>query len=153
MRVIRAARAAFLLVVLMLLASAANAERRIWHVKQDGTGDFTAIQPAMDAASPGDIVTVHPGTYQENLRFNGKDIILKGTKPWDRHTVFETAIEGIFQDNVVTLVEFSGPESSRSAVLGSVYKSTGHCCPRCFPDLPDSAAEAGKHALQDRSDR
>ncbi|MCD4829348.1 MAG: T9SS type A sorting domain-containing protein [Candidatus Cloacimonetes bacterium] len=36
-------------------------------VRQDGLGDFTAIQEAFDAASDGDTVLVWPGRYYENL--------------------------------------------------------------------------------------
>ena len=32
-------------------------------VKQDGSGDYTVIQDALDAASPGDTVLVYPGRY------------------------------------------------------------------------------------------
>ncbi|MBI5154782.1 hypothetical protein HZA57_06055 [Candidatus Poribacteria bacterium] len=111
------------LAVLLASSAVARGELRVWHVKQDGTGDFTAIQPAMDAANPGDIVTVHPGTYLENLRFNGKDIVLKGTKPWDRHTVFETTITGVWstgenQWHEGPVLDFAGTESDRCAVLG-----------------------------------
>lgn len=42
----------------------------------DGTGDFTDIQPAVDASSPGDIIGVCPGTYGPiELRW-GKELTL-----------------------------------------------------------------------------
>ena len=47
-----------------------------------GTGDFTAIQPALDAASGGDTVLVLPGTYtgadNRNLSFGTKNLVLRG---------------------------------------------------------------------------
>ncbi|HQC47406.1 MAG TPA: DUF1565 domain-containing protein, partial [Candidatus Syntrophosphaera sp.] len=43
-------------------------------VKQDGTGNYTLIQAAIEAANNGDTVLVHPGTYVENINYIGKSI-------------------------------------------------------------------------------
>jgi len=40
----------------------------------DGTGDFTEIQDGINASIDGDTVLVYPGTYYENINFNGKNI-------------------------------------------------------------------------------
>ncbi|HOX25751.1 MAG TPA: Ig-like domain-containing protein [Candidatus Krumholzibacteria bacterium] len=52
-------------------------------VDPGGGGDFTAIQPALAAAAPGDLVLVVPGTYtgpdNRNLDFGGKDLTLRST--------------------------------------------------------------------------
>jgi len=45
-------------------------------VKQDGTGDFTIIQEAIDVSIHEDTIIVHPGRYFENIIFNGKNIYL-----------------------------------------------------------------------------
>lgn len=60
-----------LLVILPCLALAATLT-----VKQDGTGDYTVIQAAVDAAIPGDSVLVHPGRYFESLMVQTNDISL-----------------------------------------------------------------------------
>ena len=43
-------------------------------------GDFATIQAALDAAQPGDAILVDPGTYVENLQFNGKNVTLQSTQ-------------------------------------------------------------------------
>ncbi len=58
-----------------------------WYVDDDGGGDFTKIQDAIDNASDGDTIFVYNGFYQENIRIN-KSIILQGQ---NRNT---TAIDG-----------------------------------------------------------
>jgi pectin methylesterase-like acyl-CoA thioesterase len=48
--------------VLVLLATPAPASQT-WIVAQDGSGDFTEVQPAIDAAQDGDLILVKPGVY------------------------------------------------------------------------------------------
>ncbi len=50
-----------LLLVAVGLASAASA--RTWRVELDGSGDYTDIQPAVDAATPGDTIRIGPGRF------------------------------------------------------------------------------------------
>ena len=45
-----------------------------WHIKLDGTGDFTTIQEGINASVDSDTVLVYPGTYYENIIYNGKNI-------------------------------------------------------------------------------
>jgi len=56
---------------------------RIWHVDDDlqdyPEADFTSISDAVNAASSGDIIVVHPGTYEETIDINGKNLTIKGT--------------------------------------------------------------------------
>jgi hypothetical protein len=48
----------------------------VWHVPND----YATIQAALDAAVSGDIILVAPGTYTENINFNGKDVALESEK-------------------------------------------------------------------------
>jgi len=44
------------------------------NVKQDGTGGYSTIQAAINAAVNGDSVIVYPGRYYENIDYSGKSI-------------------------------------------------------------------------------
>jgi hypothetical protein len=63
-----------LLVTLCLLAGPRGVSATEWFVAQDETGSGTSAQPfgriqqALDAATPGDVVTVRAGVYIETLR-------------------------------------------------------------------------------------
>jgi hypothetical protein len=54
-------------VVLVLLAFliAEGAAAGVWRVEQDGSGDFTVIQEAVDVAASGDTILIGPGRYQD----------------------------------------------------------------------------------------
>jgi len=45
----------------------AKAEPTTWYVDDDGGADFTRIQDAINAASPGDTIYVYNGTYYEHI--------------------------------------------------------------------------------------
>ncbi|MDY0110305.1 MAG: right-handed parallel beta-helix repeat-containing protein [Candidatus Krumholzibacteria bacterium] len=51
--------------LLGLLLCAAAAEARTWHVEKDGSGDFTVIQDAVEAAAAGDTIRIGPGRFYE----------------------------------------------------------------------------------------
>lgn len=69
-------RGVVLLLVSVALASfvVGAASARVWHVDDDlmdfPRADFTSIQAAINAASPGDSIIVHDGTYHENVVIN-----------------------------------------------------------------------------------
>ncbi len=47
----------------LIIASPVSA--RTWYVERDGSGDFILIQDAVDAASPGDVIQLGPGRFDE----------------------------------------------------------------------------------------
>jgi predicted outer membrane repeat protein len=59
-----------------MLAGTPPAQGALWTVRADGTGDFVAIQPALDAAAAGDTVEVGPGVWLESLVREG-DVVLR----------------------------------------------------------------------------
>jgi hypothetical protein len=83
---------------------------RVWHVP----GDFSTIQPAIDAASGGDTVLVAPGVYTENLKLRS-GVTLRGQ---DART---TILDG--QGRGKNLVDFTG---ARDVVItGFTFRGVG----------------------------
>jgi len=81
-----------------------------YNVNQDGTGDFVVIQDAIDAALDGDVIVVLPGTYYENIRFDGKNMTLRSLAPEDEEIVATTVIDGGQNDSVVTFLGTEGED-------------------------------------------
>ncbi|MCK9204916.1 MAG: hypothetical protein M0P58_10855, partial [Bacteroidales bacterium] len=75
-------------------------------VKQDGTGDFTTIQLAINASYNGDTVLVYPGTYYENINFNGKSITVASLYLLTQadSLVYQTVIDGNHNGSVVLII-------------------------------------------------
>ncbi|MBN1436678.1 MAG: PQQ-binding-like beta-propeller repeat protein [Sedimentisphaerales bacterium] len=76
---------------------------------------YPTIQSALEAASEGDVIVVAPGTYYENIHFEGEDVILTSTNPFDPCIVAQTVIDGGRNDSVVT---FEGSETLDCVVTG-----------------------------------
>ena len=74
---------------LVLTGTTSFAAGKVLTVKQDGTGDFTKIQQAVNVAQPGDVVVVYPG------RYNTPDASWRGRhNRRDWNSVFATVREG-----------------------------------------------------------
>jgi hypothetical protein len=69
-------------------------------VDWQGTGDYTTIQAALNAATNGDTIVVLPsagspyGAYQENVLFPAAEITLRSTDPDNPAVVRDTVIDG-----------------------------------------------------------
>jgi len=59
-----------------------RSEPRTWTVDDDGPADFHTIQEAINAASSGDTIFVHSGTYYENVVVN-KTVTVVGENSYD----------------------------------------------------------------------
>jgi len=64
--------------------------------------DYNTIQKAIDNANNGDVIEVKPGTYSENLDFQGKEITLRSIEPLNKDIVFKTIIDGGGNGPVIT---------------------------------------------------
>jgi hypothetical protein len=73
-----------------------------------------------DASSDGDTVIVAEGTYVENVKFNGKNIVLQSTDPLDPAIVANTIIDGNQAGSVVT---FSGAENETCLMTGFTLRN------------------------------
>ncbi|MBE0566220.1 MAG: right-handed parallel beta-helix repeat-containing protein [Krumholzibacteria bacterium] len=54
-----------LVAILIAVLSASTAHARTWRVEKDGSGDYTVIQDALDAAASGDTIRIGPGRFEE----------------------------------------------------------------------------------------
>lgn len=79
------------------------------------TGDYQKIQDAIDTSVDDDEIIVSPGTYNENIKIKGKNIMLRSTEPTNQSVVESTIIDGKNLDSVVT---FDGNENSSCVLSG-----------------------------------
>lgn len=70
--------------------------------------DYDSIQTAIDASNFGDTIIVCPGTYEENIVFDGKHITVKSVDSSDPTTVDATIIDGVGG----SVVRFTGGDMS-----------------------------------------
>ncbi len=92
--------AMFALVAFLVLTISGSA--KTIHVPDD----YTTIQAAINAAVDGDTVLVRPGTYVENIVFNGKTIIVASTGG-----AYSTIIDGNDSGSCAKFINGENPDS------------------------------------------
>ncbi len=128
--------AGFSLSSLLVLSGTAAAETLT--VQQDGSGDYTSIQAAIEASGQGDVIEVGPGVYHETLFYGGRHIEVRST-----HGPEATVIDGSqFARSIVLINFFEG----RSAKLSGFTLRNGLGSALESPQ-PDPAAQLDEHPL------
>ncbi|NQV15823.1 T9SS type A sorting domain-containing protein [bacterium] len=104
----------------------------IWHISttgsdsNDGSAElpFASIQMGIDVSVDGDTVLVQPGTYVENINFNGKNIVVGSLflTTQDTSYISQTIIDG---NQSGSCVQFISGETS-SAVLDGFTITNGN---------------------------
>ena len=105
------------MIVLALGGIATPAFAATWTVDRYGSGDYTTIQAAINAASSGDSISVLPATYTETVDYKGKNLDISSTGG-----AAVTIIDG---DGATSAVTLDSGESSSAALSGFTVRNSG----------------------------
>ncbi|MCD4830090.1 MAG: T9SS type A sorting domain-containing protein [Candidatus Cloacimonetes bacterium] len=108
----------FLMLAAFCLATALSAATLT--VQQDGMGDFTVIQDAINATTTGDTVLVWPGTYCENLVIDELSFTLSGLfQPGMSDSLISaTVIDGMGLASVIWIMQSDSVSISGFTITG-----------------------------------
>jgi hypothetical protein len=87
-------------------------------VDDNGIADFNCIQDAINWAVDGDIIIIQPGTYEEDVNFPGRNIVLTSTNPSNPDIVTQTVI-----GNDYNHISFEGSENCGCVLTGFQIRS------------------------------
>ncbi len=115
-----ASAAALVAVCLGSLASAA-----VITVQQNGSGNFTTIQAALNFAANGDTILVGPGSYAEFLDTGGKSVTLRGINGFTQTIVDPNGADGTLLTIAggTLLIEQMSFRNGRNASMGAISAS------------------------------
>jgi hypothetical protein len=103
---------AFLAIVILLGVRGQSLAAEIQVPSEEPT-----IQSGIDAAAPGDVIVVAPGSYNESIDFRGKAVEVRSVDPGDPSVVMGTVINAM---GFVRAVTFANSEGSSSVLSGFV---------------------------------
>lgn len=84
--------------------------------------DYPTIQEGIDAGVDGDTILVHPGTYTENINFNGHNLVVGSDFLFtgEVNYILTTIIDG---DSAGSVVIFENGENSESEITGFTIRN------------------------------
>lgn len=108
-------------IVLILLSFLLLSGGNIYPLRLMVPVEYSTIQAAINNAADGDSVIIQPGTYYENINFNGKNILVGSYQVITGNNVFigTTIIDGNNNGSVVT---FTNNEDSTAVLKGLTLK-------------------------------
>jgi hypothetical protein len=100
-------------------------------VDDDGPAAYKSIQEALNHSWNGDVLVVRPGTYREQIVFNGRAVTVRSEDPDD---------PGVVQTTVIThetgaTVTFDFGEGDRSVLEGFTITGYGILCMGTSPTI------------------
>jgi len=114
--------------------------------------DYASIQQAINDSNDGDVVIVAPGTYQENINFLGKNIVVTSTDPNNPEVVATTIIRAKLKErgnisSIGSVVTFENGESSEAVLTGFTITRGYGTSSTAIPEEPYIFWGAGIYCL------
>lgn len=97
-----------------------------WTVDDEGDGDFTSIQDAIDAATDGDIIEVYSGTYYEHVII-GKELEVLGidAELGSGSDTGKPVVDGSGVGDVVAILKEAGGLHENAEFSGFIVQNSG----------------------------